>query len=113
MITIRSVHFFIVLGIFLAVLLGTATYYYLRDFRRREFPTSNFEAILKRLSSVDRDNVALIPRDFVNESGRRRTDEDKLDLDPSQIWLLIGGLKGLEALERNCAVLVDLVFYIQ
>lgn len=113
MITINSIYFFIILAVFVAILLATGGYYYLRSRRRQKYPYGNFETLLKRLSSVDRDNVALIARDLVDESGRRRTDEDGLDLDPSQIWPLIGGLKGLEVLERNCAVLVDLVFYVQ
>jgi len=113
MITIRSVYFFVALAVFVAVILAIGIYYYLRYRQNQKFPYGNFETLLKRLASVDRDNVALIARDFVDESGRRRTDEDDLDLDPSQIWPLIGGLKGLEVLERNCSVLVDLVFYVQ
>jgi hypothetical protein len=109
---IHNFYFVIVLAIFLAVLVATGAYYYSR-YRSQKSPYGNFETLLKRLSFVDRDNVALIARDLVDESGQRRTDEDDLDLDPSQIWPLIGGLKGLEALERNCAVLVDLVFYVQ
>jgi hypothetical protein len=113
MIIIHTIYFFIVLAAFVAVLLATGGYYYLRYRRSKKFPYGNFETLLNRLSSVDRDSVALIARDFIDESGQRRTDEDDLDLDPSQIWPLIGGLKGLEVLERNCAVLVDLVFYVQ
>ena len=113
MTAIHNIYFVIVLASFTAVLLTIAAYYYLRYRRSREFPYGNFETLLKRLSTVDRHNVELIARDLVDESGNRRTDEDYLDLDPSQIWPLIGGLKGLEVLERNCAVLVDLVFYVQ
>ena len=112
MMSIHNFYFVIVLAVFLTVLVATGAYYYSR-YRSQKSSYGNFETLLKRLSSVDRDNVALIARDLVDESGQRRTDEDDLDLDPSQIWPLIGGLKGLEALERNCAVLVDLVFYVQ
>jgi hypothetical protein len=49
----------------------------------------------------------------VDESGKQRTAERDTGLDPSEIWDLIGGMKGLRELERNCAVLVDLVFYVQ
>lgn len=111
--TFRSVYFIVVIAIFVSVLLGIGTYYYLRYRRNQKFPYGDFDALLKRLAAVPRDNVALIARDFIDESGHRRTDEDDLDLEPSQIWPLIGGLEGLEALERNCAVLVDLVFYVQ
>jgi hypothetical protein len=113
MITIRSLDFFVVLTVFVIALLLIAGYYFLRSRRAQKSPYGNFETLLRRLSSVDRNNVALIARDFVDESGHWRRDEDDLDLDPSQIYPLIGGLKGLEALERNCEVLVDLVFYVQ
>jgi hypothetical protein len=113
MIAIHSIYFLIVLSAFLTVLVATGAYYYLRYRRSQQSPYGNFETLLKRLSSVDRDNVALIARDLIDESGQRRTDEDDLDLDPSQVWPLIGGLQGLQVLERNCAVLVDLVFYVQ
>jgi hypothetical protein len=113
MITIPTIYFVGVLAVFMAILIASGAYYYLRYRRSRKFPYGNFESLLKKLSSVDRDNVALIARDLIDESGQRRTNEDDLDLDPSQIWPLIGGLKGLEVLERNCAVLVDLVFYVQ
>ena len=110
-----SIHnFFVVvaLAVFLTVLVATGTYCYFR-YKSRNSPYGDFETLLKRLSSVDRGNVALMARDLVDQSGKRRTDEDDLDLDPSQIWPLIGGLRGLEVLERNCVVLVDLVFYVQ
>jgi len=109
----RAVYFFFAIAIFLLALIAVPTYYYLRHRRRKKNPYGNWESILNRLASVDRSSIALIARDLINESGQWRTDEDDLDLDPSKIWPLIGGLKGLEVLEHNCAVLVDLVFYVQ
>ena len=113
MITIRAIYFFIVLSIFLAGLLATGGYYYFTSRRRKKYPYGKWENILGRLALVDRDSIALIALDFVDESGDRKPSDDDTDLDPSQIWPLIGGMKGLEVLERNCAVLVDLVFYVQ
>lgn len=113
MITIRIVYFLTALTVFVATLATIAGYYYLNNRRRRKYPYGRWETLLKRLGAVNKDNVALIARDLIDESGRRRTDEDDLDLDPSQIWELIGGMKGLHVLELNCTVLVDLVFYVQ
>jgi hypothetical protein len=62
---------------------------------------------------VDRDGVAQIALDYLDESGQRRSEVSDTDLEPSQIWKLVGGLKGLEVLERNCPVLIDLAFYVQ
>ncbi len=113
MITIRVLYFLIALAVFLATLLMVGTSYYLRLRHRRRYPYGKWEEILKRLTIVDRDSIELIARDFIDESGQQRTEEGDTDLDPSEIWDLIGGMKGLLELERNCAVLVDLVFYVQ
>jgi hypothetical protein len=113
MITIRSIYFFVILAVFLSGVIGAGAHYYFRYRRASKFPYGNFEVLLKKLVTVDHDKIAMIARDFVDESGHRRTDEDDLDLDPSQIYPLVGGLQGLEVLEKNCAVLIDLAFYVQ
>jgi hypothetical protein len=113
MITLRIVYFFIALAVFVAALSAVGGYYYLGSRKRRQYPYGKWEDLLSRLTSVDKANIALIARDLIDESGRRRIDEDDLDLEPTQIWQLIGGMNGLLALEHNCGVLVDLVFYVQ
>jgi hypothetical protein len=105
----RSIYFVVVLAVFLAALSTAGASYYLRYRRRRRFPYGNWESLLERLSTVNR-NIALIARDHLNESGQWRIAED---LNATQIWSLIGGLEGLETMERNCPVLVDLAFYVQ
>jgi hypothetical protein len=104
MMTIHTVYFLIALVVFVLALLGAGAHYYVRGRRNETKSYGDFEALLQQLSKVDRHSVALIARDLI---------DDDSDLDPSQIWPLIGGLDGLEALERNCAVLMDLVFYVQ
>ena len=101
------------LAIFLVALVAIAAYYYFRHLRRQRFPYGDWESLLKRLTSVDRESIALIALDFVDESGQRRAGEDDSSLEPSRIFTLIGGLEGLKVLEKNCAVLVDLAFYVQ
>jgi hypothetical protein len=113
MITVRIVYFLIALAVLLTALGAVGGYFYLRSQKRRKYPYGKWESLLKRLNAVNKENIALIARDLVDEYGRRRIDEDDLDLDPSQIWELIGGMDGLQVLEHNCAVLVDLVFYVQ
>jgi hypothetical protein len=106
-------YFLFIVGILLVTLIAIASYYYVRSRRARKYPYGRWEDLLKRLKPVNRDNIATVARDLVDADGNRRIDEDPLDLDPSQIWSLVGGLKGLEILEKNCEVLVDLVFYVQ
>ncbi len=109
----QSIYFLLTLGVLLVVLISITGYYYARSRRARKYPYGRWENLLKRLAPVNRDNIAMVARDLVDENGNRRIDDDPLDLDPSQIWPLVGGLKGLEVLEKNSAVLVDLVFYVQ
>jgi hypothetical protein len=109
----RSLYFVVVLIAVLAVLGSAVLYYYLRDRRRRRFPYGSWESLLSRLSTVDRDNLAFISNNLLNQSGPGRIDDNDSELNGVQIWSLIGGLEGLEVMERNCAVLVDLAFYVQ
>jgi hypothetical protein len=104
MISGRSIYFVVVLLFVITALSTAVAYYYLRYRQRQRSPYGNWESLLTRLSTVDRDNIALISH---------RTGEEDADLSATQIWSLIGGLNGLEVMERNCAVLVDLAFYVQ
>jgi hypothetical protein len=109
----RTTCFLSGLVIFVVTLVAIAAYYYFRHLRRQRFPYGEWDSLLKRLTSVDRDSVALIALDLIDESGQRRTEEGDSTLEPSRIFPLIGGLEGLKVLEKNCAVLVDLAFYVQ
>lgn len=109
----RSVYFLASMAVFFIALVAAATRYFLHYRKSRRYPYGTWEDLFRRLAILDRDNIALIARDFIDETGQWRTSEDDLDLDPSQIWPLIGGMEGLESLQRNCAVLIDLVFYLQ
>jgi hypothetical protein len=62
---------------------------------------------------IDRDKIAMIALDVIEESGEPRLQDDSFALDPSRIWALLGGLEGLEIIEHNCHVLVELASYIQ
>jgi hypothetical protein len=108
MITIRSIYFFSFLVAFLIAILATGAYFYLQYRERQRFPYGKWDTLLKRLGSLDHDNIALIAQEF--NDGQSVAAED---LTPDQIWELLGGMEGLEAVEKNCAVLIDLVFYVQ
>jgi hypothetical protein len=103
-------YFIVAVVIFVAALIAIAAYYYRRV---RKSSQRNWEQLLKRLTVVDRSSIAEVALDIIDESGQRRKDEASAVLEPLQIWKLVGGLQGLEVLEANCAVLVDLAFYVQ
>lgn len=113
MMTHRTIYFFIAVAIFLTVTVSIGSYYYLRALRAKKHPYGRWEHLLRKVSSVDQANIRMIALDLIDESGEPRSPEHPYEVDPSDIPKLIGGLKGLEALERNCAVLIDLAFYVQ
>ena len=106
----RTVYFIVAVAIFVLTLIAIAFYYYRRSQKSSQ---KNWERLLKRLTAVDRSSIAEVALDIIDESGQKRQDEASAVLEPSQIWKLVGGLKGLEVIEANCAVLVDLAFYLQ
>ena len=69
--------------------------------------------LFQNLTRIDRNNLAKVALELVDESGKPREDSDTASLEPSQLWRLIGGLRGLEILETNSEVLIDLTFYVQ
>ena len=119
----QALVFFVALAIFLAILAGIGTYAWVHTRRRRTLGYGNWEAILERFTKVDRESVARIALDFIAGPAASdfSTSDDKQrlieygieELDPSEIWPLIGGMEGLDVLRRNCMVLVDMAFYVQ
>lgn len=111
MMMMRSIYFLIFVSIFLVLILGNATYFYVRYRRREKYPYGKWEDLLKRLKPLDYGKLALIARDPTIETDQHDRDEE--DIDPEEIWRLLGGMRSLEVMEKNCEVLVDMVFYIQ
>ena len=108
--TVTHLEFVATIGIFVNFLLLTAGYFYHRG-RRRE--PASWEELFGRLVWVDRAAVAEVALKFADQalgSGSGCGDEE---LEPSQLWRLVGGLDGLEVMERNSEVLIDLAFYVQ
>jgi hypothetical protein len=105
-------HFLVVVGIFLVLLVSAAAYGY--SYRRsHRTPETTWEQLLARLKAVDRESLQQIAFDAIDASGQPRTDDGAKELKPAEIWRLIGGLKGLEILEQNSLVLIDIAFYLQ
>ena len=106
----QNLHFVTAIGLFVTTLVLIAGYYY---FQSRRSSPSSWEELLAKLTWIDRNSIAEVALDLVDESGQPKVTDDAGNLDPSLVWQLTGGLKGLEALERNSEVLIDLAFYVQ
>jgi hypothetical protein len=107
---LRNILFAVFAALLLLALLGVLIRYYLRA---RKGAHDTREDLLKRLAPVDRENIARIALDAIDSSGHRRQDTDAFSLESSTIWHLLDGLKGLESIEQNCQVLVELAMYLQ
>jgi hypothetical protein len=107
---VRELSFAVLALLFLAALIGAAMRYSLRARRSGD---AKWEDLLRQLVPIDRNRIAAIALDAVDLSGAPRSDPDACNLDSSEIWNLLGGLEGLQALDRNCAVLVELAAYLQ
>jgi len=102
---------FLAAGItFLALLTTLATVYYKRS---RGAAESTWDELMGRLIFVDRNGVRQIALDLVDNDGNPRTDDHAKRLDAEEIWMLIGGLEGLEILQQNSRVFLDIATYLQ
>jgi len=106
----KSIYLIAAVAIFLAVLLCMAGYFY---FRSRRSSQASWEVLLAQLTWTDRNNISQVALDLVDESGQPRQNGESASLEPSELWNLIGGLEGLEVLEKNSEVLINLAFYVQ
>jgi hypothetical protein len=91
------------------VQVGLLAYYSVRH-RSKE---ATWEDLFARLTSTDSNSIAQVALELVDESGERRVLGDGETIEPSHLWTLIGGLEGLEVLEKNSEVLIELAFYVQ
>jgi hypothetical protein len=106
-VSLQNIYFVAVLAILLLVLAAVFVVY---TRRARKTSQGTWNDLMKRLKLLDRDSIAKIALDVIHEP---EGEETEVELDPEEIWPLIGGLEGLEVLEHNCSVLVDMAFYVQ
>jgi hypothetical protein len=106
----ENIYFITAVTIFLAVLVGMAGHYYLRSRRSSQ---ASWEDLLAKLAWTDRSSITQVAMSLTEESGEAREPDEDTNLEPSQLWSLIGGLEGLRALEKNSEVLIDMAFYVQ
>jgi hypothetical protein len=98
----RQMLFLVAVAAFMAILLGIGIYYLLRS---RRAARNAWALLLGRLQQIDRDNFTAVALDLLEES--------EVQLDPNRIFEMVGGMCGLDALEQNCDVLIDLAAYVQ
>lgn len=105
----RTTAFLVAAGLLFVILTSLAGYYLSRARRTSDITWAD---LMDRLVAVNRDNIALVARDFLDDRAMPE-ERSQVELDPSEIWDLVGGMEGLEALEKNCDVLIDMACYVQ
>jgi len=105
----RTNLFICVVAVFLVILVGVAIYFLLRI---RRASRATWSDIMGRLIEVDRNRIAVVALDLIDETGQPR-ENGASEIEPESLWDLVGGMNGLEILEKNCEVLIDLAAYVQ
>lgn len=101
----RGLIFVVLVGLFLAALAGLAVHYSMRSRRSSQ---ATWEELLGRLARMDREKIAAIALDAIDDSSH-----ETFLLEPEAIWTMLDGMDGLERLEKNCQVLIELATYVQ
>jgi hypothetical protein len=104
------ISFLLSTGVVFFILLSATTYYL---WRRAQSSKKDWEQLMARLIMVDREGIDRVALDAIEPSGRRRTDQLARELTADQIWKLLGGLDGIEVLEKNSRVLVEMAMHLQ
>lgn len=107
----RSLVIFLVVACGLIATLISVGFYYFR--RIRVSPDHQWESLLGQLVEINRVGLKRVALDSIEPSGQRRTDELARELEPDQIWELLGGIEGIEKLDGNSKVLIAMAEYLQ
>ncbi len=105
---LRAQLFLWALAILVLGLIAVAVFFQLRAKRSG---AQSWESLLQQLRVVDRYSVALIAADALAAPVADAVPQ--AELEPEEIWELIGGMAGLEALGANCDILIDLACHVQ
>jgi hypothetical protein len=79
----------------------------------RKRSSATWEELLARLTPLGRVGIKEVASDFLVPDSRHVDPRNDLALQPEDIWDLTGGLEGIEVMERNAKVLIDLAYYVQ
>jgi hypothetical protein len=102
---------FLLLSGTLIIALISASLYYFRKVRVSR--NHEWEMLLGSLVSINREGLDRVALESIEPSGRRRSDEWSRELEPEQIWELLGGMEGIEKIERNSRVLIQMADFLQ
>lgn len=90
----------------LSFVLGVAVaYLLLKTLRKRK--AENWNDLVARIQQVDFAKIALVAQDYLNPQ------RGQIDMEPVEMWDLIGGFEGISRMRENVDVLLALAAYAQ
>jgi hypothetical protein len=107
MVISHNFYFLLAIGVFCAVLVAITGYYFLRA---RRSAKAGWEDLLAKLTWIDRSMIAEVAHHTGDESSLDFTGDEP---EPGDLWTMLGGMKGLEIMEANSKVLIELACYLQ
>jgi hypothetical protein len=84
---------------------------YVRAHRKARRTT--WEALMKRLVPVDEKAIERIALDAVDASGGHKTAEHPRELGRKDIWRLLNGMDGINRIDNNARVIVEMAAYLE
>ena len=68
---------------------------------------------MQQLVPVDRRAIEIVALDVVEPSGALKSDDHQRELGRREIWRLLDGMEGINRLESNSRVLIEIALYLQ
>jgi hypothetical protein len=105
----HMLYFLVTVALFAVTVAGFLAY---SLHRSRKTSRASWPSLLAQLETVNRSGIERIAQDLINDSAEIRAENYARRLRPEDIWRLVGGMEGLESLERNSRVLIQMASYV-
>lgn len=81
--------------------------------KHRESRNTTWEALMKQIVPVDEKAIERVALDAVDSSGEPKTEEHTRELGRKDIWRLLGGMEGINRIDNNARVIVEMAAYLE
>jgi hypothetical protein len=79
----------------------------------RKSHKTTWEELMQRIVPVDRRAIETVALDAVEPSGEPRSEEHPRELGRKDIWNLLGGMEGINRIESNARVIIEMAAYLE
>lgn len=97
-----------------AIVFAVLLFFAVRYARKlRKSGNSTWEDLMQSIVPVDRHAIETVALDAVEPSGEPRSEGYPRELGRQDIWNLLGGMEGINRIESNSHVLIEMAAYLQ